>query len=71
MSFWNRLQPRRGAPSPESIAELKKSKQELARVEAQSSRVQQVSSWLDMRNRQNHFGDALTISFTPRRRRHV
>lgn len=68
MSLWKKIQPRQGEPSPEALAELEKSKKQLAQAEAREPFVNRVSVWLDHRNEENHFGDAVDISFTPRRR---
>ena len=53
-------------PDPDMLARLKASEKELAVVEKQGEEVEKVSKWLATRRKQNHFGDALTISFTPR-----
>lgn len=68
MSIWKKLQPRQGEPSPEAIVELKKSEQQLAQAQERAPFVHSVSTWLNHRNEENHFGDAVDISFTPRRR---
>ena len=68
MSLWKKLQPRKGEPSPEALAELKKSQQQLAQAEARAPLVDRVSAWLDHRNDENHFGESVDISFTPRKR---
>ena len=68
MSLWKKLQPRKGEPSPEALAELKKSQQQLAQAEARAPRVDRVSAWLGHRNDENHFGESVDISFTPRKR---
>ena len=68
MSLWKKLQPRQGEPSPEALAELEKSEQQLAAAEARAPFVDRVSTWLEHRNTENHFGDAVDISFTPRSR---
>lgn len=68
MSLWEKLQPRKGEPSPEALAELKKSQQQLAQAEARAPLVDRVSAWLDHRNDENHFGESVDISFTPRKR---
>lgn len=71
MSFWKKIQPRRGEPTPEALEELKRSQQQLARAESRDDYVQRISAWLEARNSQNHFGDAVDITFTPRRRHHA
>lgn len=71
MSLWKKIQPRQGEPSPEALAELRKSEQQLAQAEERSDYVSRISSWLAARNNQNHYGDAVDITFTPRRRRHA
>lgn len=68
MSLWKKLQPRQGEPSPDALAELKKSEDQLAQAEARDPLVDRISTWLEHRNEENHFGDAVDISFTPRRR---
>lgn len=71
MSLWKKIQPRQGEPTPEALAELETSRQQLEKVESREDVVKRVSAWLEYRNTQNHFGDAVDISFTPRRRRHA
>lgn len=71
MSFWKKIQPRQGEPTPEALEALKKSEHQLAQAEARDDYVGRISTWLDTRNNQNHFGDAVDITFTPRRRRHA
>lgn len=68
MSLWKKLQPRKGEPSSEALAELRKSEQQLAQAEARAPFVDRVSMWLDHRNHENHFGESVDISFTPRKR---
>lgn len=68
MSLWKKLQPRQGEPSPEALAELRKSEQQLLRAEERDPFVNRVSAWLDHRNHENHFGESVDISFTPRKR---
>lgn len=53
-------------PNPDTVARLKASEQELAEVEKQGEEVEKLSKYLAARRKKNHFGDALTISFTPR-----
>lgn len=67
-SLWKKLQPRQGEPPPEALAELEKSEQQLAQAEARAPFVDLVSAWLEHRNHENHFGESVDISFTPRKR---
>ena len=55
-------------PDPSVVAMLEKSEQQLAEAQKRSSDVNSVSGYLATRPERNHFGDALTISFTPRSR---
>jgi len=67
-SLWKKIQPRQGEPTPEALAELRKSEQQRAQAEARAPFVERVSAWLEHRNEENHFGESVDISFTPRRR---
>ncbi len=67
MSFLNRLQPRRGAPRPEAVEELIEAERRHQVAVQRGAVVSQMSTWLDHRREKNGFGDALSISFTPRK----
>lgn len=64
-SFFKIRGPR---PDPEAVAMLEESEQQLAEAQGRSSDINSVSGYLATRRERNHFGDALTISFTPRSR---
>lgn len=53
-------------PDPKAVEMLEQSQKELDHVHSQAPVVNSVSGYLAARRQQNHFGDALTISFTPR-----
>jgi hypothetical protein len=69
MTFWKRL-TREQPPSPEALEELRASQQEYNAVVSRGPKVAQMASWLETRQRDNHFGDDLSITFT-RRGRHA
>ena len=56
----------RSVPDPTVVAMLEESEKQLVETRKQSKAVNSVSGYLATRREQNHFGDALTISFTPR-----
>ena len=64
--FWKSLLGFDRKPDPEAVKLLEDSKKELADVSSQELQVNNVSEYLATRRSRNHFGDALTISFTPR-----
>lgn len=66
--FWKTLFGFDRKPDPEAVKLLEESEQELTDVRSQEDQVNNVSGYLATRRQRNHFGDALTISFTPRSR---
>lgn len=66
--FWKSLLGFDRKPDPEAVKLLEDSKKELADVNSREYQVRNVSGYLATRRERNHFGDALTISFTPRSR---
>lgn len=65
--FWKKLTGN-AEPDPQAVEKLLESKLELAEVKSKTAAIDNVSGYLATRREQNHFGDALTISFTPRSR---
>lgn len=53
-------------PDPSAVALLAESEKQLVEAKSQDNLVHSVSEYLAARRERNHFGDALTISFTPR-----
>lgn len=65
--FWKNLTGKT-EPDPFAVAKLEESRQQLTDVHNRSIEIYDLTSYLSKRREQNHFGDSLTISFTPRRR---
>ena len=66
MKFWNHLLPIHCEPSAEAVKGLEEATRELARTIEHGTHVFAMSDWLDRRREENHFGDALDISFKRR-----
>lgn len=66
MARWKSLLGLDRKPDPETVKLLEDSKKELTDARSQEPLVNNVSGYLAARRERNHFGDALTISFTPR-----
>ena len=55
-------------PDPQTIEKLQESERELADARSRTEDVNDLAAYLADRRKKNHFGDALDISFRPRRR---
>lgn len=67
--FWKTLLRLDQGPSPEAVELLEESKQDLENARERATVVSDMTEYLSKRREQNHFGDAIDISFT--RRRHA
>jgi hypothetical protein len=63
------LLPVKQLPSEEAVKGLEYSESQLAYAESRDSLVSRLASWLNDRNDENHYGDALTISYTRKGKR--
>ncbi|QRI45079.1 hypothetical protein QEH45_gp25 [Microbacterium phage Shocker] len=66
--FWKSLLKLDRAPDPKAIETLEESKRDLEAARNRSPVVDDMTGYLSKRREQNHFGDALDITF---RRRHA
>ena len=66
--FWKSLLKLDREPDPQAIEILEESKRDLESARERSSVVSDMTGALSKRREQNHFGDALDITF---RRRHA
>lgn len=58
----------RTSPDPQAVEKLRQSEKQLEAANSRTSDIKDLTEYLAARREQNHFGDALSISFTPRRR---
>lgn len=65
--FWKNLTGRTEV-NPLAVERLVESQKQLEDVDNRSSEILILTAYLARRREQNHFGDSLTLSFTPRRR---
>lgn len=62
MSRWN-WNPFKQEPSPEAVKGLEDSRQQLAEVQSREPAVRRLTAYLDHRYDQNHFGEAIDITY--------
>lgn len=67
VGIWKKIMGRRD-PDPQAVAQLAQSEAQLEHARSRSNEVNDLAQYLATRREQNHFGDAIDISFTPRRR---
>lgn len=63
--FWSSLLGRR-EPDPQTVEKLKQSSETLEAAQNRSEEVFELTNYLAARREQNHFGDALDITFRRR-----
>ena len=64
--FWERLIPIHHEPSEEAVKGLAEATRDLEETLSRGAYVYALSDWLDHRREENHFGDALEVSFKRR-----
>lgn len=65
--FWKKVTGSH-EPDPQAVAQLKSSEERLEQARSLSDDIAALSSYLAERRQENHFGEALNITFTPRNR---
>lgn len=65
--LWKKLMGHR-EPDAQAVAQLAKSEAQLEDARSRTTAINDLTAYLAERREQNHFGDAIDISFTPRSR---